>query len=83
VFHLSHTSEECPGRWQRAEHGERVSWRCSRCGVVYEDGVAVRFAVLREYDLELAIGRLVREGRRLLAAPPGGSRRAIPPDDST
>jgi hypothetical protein len=81
MFQLSHATEECPGRWQRSEAGERVSWRCSACGVCYEDGVEVRFAVLREYDLELAIGRLVREGRRLLSSPPGGSREAIPPDE--
>jgi hypothetical protein len=81
VFELAHTTDECPGRWQRAEAGEQVSWCCSHCGVAYQDHVAVRFAVLREYDLELAIVRLVREGRRLLSPPPEGRREAIPPEE--
>jgi hypothetical protein len=74
VFELTHIAGECPGRWQRVEGPGRVAWRCSHCGVSYGDGVAVRFAVLREYDLELILLRLVREGRRLLTTPPGGSR---------
>jgi PHP family Zn ribbon phosphoesterase len=78
VFQLTHTTEDCAGRWQRIEAARRATWRCSRCGASYRDGVAVRFAVLREYDLELIIFRLVREGRRLLGAPPGRPPRRGP-----
>ena len=71
---LSHTTEDCPGQWERTETGSApLEWRCPRCGVRYADGVEVRFAVLREYDLELIVTRLVREGRRLLEQPPGPS----------
>jgi hypothetical protein len=69
MFQLSHGSEDCPGRWQRVVARGGTGWCCPRCGAAYHDGVAVRFAVLRDHDLELAIVRLVREGRRLLAAP--------------
>ena len=75
MFELRHTPPECAGRWERIEAAGRVTWRCSRCGAVHRDGVAVRFAVLREYDLELLIARLAREGRRL-PENPGQSREA-------
>jgi hypothetical protein len=72
VIQLSHVTEDCPGQWQRVEAAAApLEWRCSACGACYHDGVEVRFAVLREYDLELVLGRLVREGRRMLGGPPG------------
>jgi len=71
VLELNHANEDCPGRWQRLEGTGPLTWRCTMCGVTYTDAVAVRFAVLREYDMELMVSRLVREGRRLLARPAG------------
>lgn len=70
MFQLVHAARDCAGRWLRVEQGEaEVRWRCSRCGAEYADGTAVRFAVLRDYDLELVVSRLAREGRRLLRRP--------------
>lgn len=71
MLELSHAFEDCTGRWQRLEGDGPLTWRCTGCGVTYTDAVAVRFAVLREYDMELMVSRLVREGRRLLARPAG------------
>jgi len=72
---LAHTTDDCAGRWRRGDAG----WCCTRCGATYGDRLAVRFAVLRECELERVIGRLVREGRRLLAGPAEG-RRGFPED---
>ena len=68
MFQLNHAGEDCPGRWQRLEGPDRaVTWRCTLCAIAYPDGTAVRLAVLREYDVELLLARLQREGRHLLS----------------
>lgn len=73
MFQLVHAEQDCTGQWQRLEEGGRaVRWWCSACGAAYPDSTAVRFAVLREYDLELVVTRLVREGRHLLGGGAGG-----------
>jgi hypothetical protein len=76
---LYHTSEDCPGHWERVQlTGAALEWHCRSCGASYRDEVAVRFAVMRDYDLELVVSQLVREGRRLL----GGSEGASPATDA-
>jgi hypothetical protein len=78
MLHLIHRTDDCHGRWQRGEEAAGVRWYCGQCGAIYPDGVPVRFAVLREYDLELILFRLGREGRRLLSTSPEARRAGEP-----